>query len=308
MLSRTSIPPASSRTTSASAQPAPIRTCGRTIDTTQTEKRPIASKRSKGHAFSLTKWYFDCVAADGRAVIAYWTSLEWRGVEVTWQNLTLYAVGEAPLGRSSLAPAPAPEVSDEGIVCHLPALGCVVTAASRQPPFEERLFATEQGGVVDWRVEAPVAAARFDLEGLDPVQGAGYVERVYITVPPWRLPIRELRWGRWLDSEASRSVVWIEWRGAEPRTWVFADGARIDAAVTDEGVVADGVRVLLDEDRMLHERDFAEIAAKIPPLNALVPKSLLELRETKWCSGGRLLDADGRERRGYAVHEVAVFR
>ena len=264
--------------------------------------------RRNGPPFSLTKWYFDCVAADGRVVIAYWASLAWRGVAVTWQNLTLYEVGEAPLGRSSLASAPAPEVSDEGIVCRLSALGCVVTAASRQPPIEERLFATEEGGVVDWRVEAPVAAARFDLEGLNSVQGAGYVERIFITVPPWRLPIRELRWGRWLDSEASRSVVWIEWRGAAPRTWVFADGARLDAAVTDEGVVADRVRVVLEGSRTLHERAFAEIAATIPPLKAIVPKSLLELRETKWCSGGRLLDGDGPGRSGYAIHEVAVFR
>ena len=227
---------------------------------------------------------------------------------MTWQNLTLYEVGEAPRSRSSLASAPAPEVSDEGIVFRLPALGCVVTAASRQPPIEERLFATEEGGVVDWRVEAPVAAARFELEGLEPVQGAGYVERIFITVPPWRLPIRELRWGRWLDSDARRSVVWIEWRGAAPRTWVFADGARIDATVTDGGVVGERARVVLEERRTLHERAFAEIAATIPPLKALVPKSLLELRETKCCSGGRLVEADGPGQRGHAIHEVVVFR
>jgi hypothetical protein len=161
---------------------------------------------------------------------------------------------------------------------------------------------------VDWRVEAPVAAARFELEGLDPVLGAGYVERIFMTVPPWRLPIRELRWGRWLDSEASRSVVWIEWRGAAPRTWVFADGCRLDAAVTDEGVVADGARVVLDTTRTLHERAFAEIARTIPPLEAIVPAPLLELRETKWCSSGRLVKAGTPGPSGHAVHEVAVFR
>ena len=264
--------------------------------------------RRNGPTFSLTKWYFDCVAADGRVVIAYWATLAWRGVTVTWQNVTLYEVGEAPLGRSSLASAAAPEVSTDRIVCRLSALGCVVTAVSRQPPIEERLFATEEGGVVDWRVEAPVAAVRFELDGLEPVHGAGYVERVFITVPPWRLPIRELRWGRWHDPEATRSVVWIEWRGAAPRTWVFADGARLDAHVTDEGIVSGRARVVLERGRTLHERAFAEIAATIPPLKATVPKSLLEFRETKWCSSGRLVNGSGPGLSGHALHEVAVFR
>src|SRR3954468_19183021 len=107
-------------------------------------KWPTASMRRNGPPFCLTKWYFDCVAADGRAVIAYWASLAWRDVVLTWQNVTLYEAGKAPVSRSGLGPAPAPELNDGWIVCRLPALGCVVTAASRQHPIEQRLFATER--------------------------------------------------------------------------------------------------------------------------------------------------------------------
>lgn len=258
--------------------------------------------------FSLTKWYFDCVATDGRAVIGYWASLAWHNVALTWQNVTLYEAGRPPVSRSSLVSASLPEVVGDTITWCAPALGCVAGIESQQPPIEERLLASD-AGIVDWRAEAPAAVVTFKLDGCTPVHGPGYAERIFISIPPWRLPIRELRWGRWIDLAAHRSVVWIDWRGDSPRTWVFVDGIKAPAAVvTDEIICADGMKIVLGERRTLHARAFAEIASTIPPLHAVVPKSLLALRETKWCSAGTLLERGAAEQTGCAIHEVAVFR
>ena len=261
-----------------------------------------------GAPFSLTKWYFDCVAADGRVVIGYWASLAWRKIALTWQNITLYEPGHPPAARSSLVPGPPPEVAGKTITWRAPALTCAVGVESRQRPIDERLL-DEGTGVVDWRAEAPAALVSVQLNGFAPVQGPGYAERLFITVPPWRLPISELRWGRWLDAAASRSVVWIDWRGESPRTWVFVDGlAAAGAVVTDECVRAGALNIAFDERRTLHARVFAEIAATIPPLRAVVPKSLLALRQTKWCSAGTLRNASEAALAGCAIHEVVVFR
>ena len=267
-----------------------------------------AGSSSAKAPLKLTKWYFDCVAADGRAVIAYWASLAWRGVALTWQNVTLYEAGRPPVSRSSLLPAPPPEVTGDTITCRMSALECMINVESRQRPIEERLFDGDDGAV-EWRAQAPAAAVRLELRGFSPVQGSGYAERIFLSMPPWHLPIRELRWGRWLDPVASRSVVWIDWRGAQPRTWVFVDGIKArTAVVTDESISAGGVRLLLGERRTLHERAFADVAATIPSLRAVVPKSLLALRETKWCSAGVLLDGNAPAQTGFAIHELAVFR
>ena len=67
--------------------------------------RAPARMRRIGTPFTLTKWYFDCVDAEARAVIGYWASLAWRGVALTWQNVTLFEPGKAPVSRSSLASA-----------------------------------------------------------------------------------------------------------------------------------------------------------------------------------------------------------
>lgn len=254
--------------------------------------------------FALTKWYFDCVDAEGRAVIGYWASLAWRGVALTWQNVTLFEPGKAPASRSSLAPASPPDASG----WRAEALGCAMDFEPRQPPFEERLLA-EDSGVVEWRVEAPAALVSASVRGFAPVNGTGYAERILITIPPWRLPIRELRWGRWIDESTSRSVVWIDWRGEAPRTWVFVDGAAAPRPeVTDERVSAGALAVTLSERRTLQSRSLAEIASTIPPLEAVVPRSFLGLRQSRWCSDGLLEDGDGAPCSGRAIHEVVVFR
>lgn len=261
-----------------------------------------------GPRFTLTKWYFDCVAPDGRVVIGYWASLAWRRLALTWQHVALYESGQAPVRRSSLVPTPAPEVAGDTIAWHAPALACVMGVRSQQRPFEVRLLDAPTG-VVEWRAEAPAALVSVELSGFAPVHGPGYAERIFITVPPWRLPIRELRWGRWLDAAASRSVVWIDWRGNSPCTWVFVDGDRVPSAtVTDERVCAGGMTVAIDERRILDARAFAEVAATIPALQAVVPTSFLALRQTRWCSAGTLREGNAAALAGRAIHEVVVFR
>lgn len=257
--------------------------------------------------FALTKWYFDCVSVDGRVAIAYWASLAWRGLALKWQNVTLYEPGRPPVTRSSLAAGPPPDATGGGIHWAMPALESSLRIEPRQPPIEARLLEGD-AGAVEWRAEAPGAAMSFEFAENAPVVGMGYAERIHITLPVWRLPIRELRWGRWLDRQAHRSLVWIDWRGEAPRSWVFADGSRLHGAtVTDEGVLADGMALSLGPHRILHARRFAEIAAAIPPLRGLVPKSMLALREDKWCAPGTLQEGDGAVQSGDAIHELVVF-
>jgi len=264
--------------------------------------------RRGGAPFTLTKWYFDCVAPDGRVVIGYWASLAWRSLAFTWQNVVLYESGQLPTRRSSLVSATPPDVRGDAITWRAPALGCVIDVKSRQPPIKERLL-DDNTGVVEWRAEAPAAVVSVELRGFAPVQGPGYAERILLTVPPWRLPIRELRWGRWLDAAASRSVVWIDWRGKSSRNWVFVDGIIAPSAVvTDESVCTGTANLVLGERRTLEALAFSEIATTIPALKAVVPKSILALRQTRWCSSGTLREGNAAALTGHAIHEVVVFR
>lgn len=258
--------------------------------------------------FSFTKWYLDCVDADGRSVILYWAALAWHGLALTWHSVLLHEPDRQPLQRTSLVRVAAPRRRSGAIAWRAPALGCEVNAAPRQESFAVRLLDGERGAV-DWHCEAPAAETSVEVTGHAPIRGPGYAERLVLTLAPWRLPIDELRWGRWVAADASRSVVWIDWRGARPATWIFVDGVRQPPGeVTEAGVATGGTSVQLDARKPLPARSLRELIGSIPPLRSTMPASLLALRETKWRSAGTLLEAEREPLSGWAIHELVSFR
>jgi hypothetical protein len=121
-----------------------------------------------------------------------------------------------------------------------------------------------------------------------PVTGLGYVEVLTLTLPPWRLPIDELRWGRFCAADGG--AVWIEWRGPHPLKLGLLDGA--PAPFMPE-------RLGLRDHRVLRSGRIGETAlAMIPRLDRL-PGRVLGLSETKWLSRGALAGSEG-----WAIHEV----
>ncbi len=256
--------------------------------------------------FTLTKWYLDCATDDGRACIAYWVSLAWHTLSLTWQNVAVFCPDGSRSQRSSLARASAPLVREGGISWP-DTLGSHIEIAPCARPIEARLYECASG-CVDWRAEAPAAMVDAEFHELGRIAGPGYVERIVMTVPPWRLPIRELRWGRWVDASARRSVVWIDWRGREPQTRVFVDGTCApDPVVRDDAINAGTSTLTIGATHTLHERSLEDIVATIPPLRALVPARLLALRQSKWCSAAGLSVGNGQPVSGRAIHEKVVF-
>ena len=257
--------------------------------------------------FSLTKWYFDCATDDGRTAIGYCASLAWRHVSLTWQALTLWEHGEISLEHSVMAAVAMPRCQGDRIGWSAPRLGCNLAAERLVKPVEVRLL-DHPGGSVEWTCEAPAAVMTLSITGRSPMRGAGYVERIRLTIPPWQLPIRELRWGRWIDDAATHSVVWIDWRGPEPRTWVVVDGALTSPAdVCDTSIEAGPTGLTLDHRSTLSARSLADIVGRFAPLRAVVPSSLMSLRQEKWKSRGTWHSDGSSSLTGTAIHEWVVF-
>jgi hypothetical protein len=138
--------------------------------------------------------------------------------------------------------------------------------------------------------------------------GLGYAERLTLGHAPWRLPIDELRWGRWIASEGSRSAVWIDWRGPHPLTVVFVDGAREPSAVVGDDVISTGRAALtLTGRRVLHHRALRDIVGSSVALTRVLPAAWLEMQDCKWMSTGTLEVPGGRTETGWAIHEHVRF-
>lgn len=229
---------------------------------------------------SLTKWYLDCVDDAGRLCIAYWARLAWRGISIAYSSVLFDGATDEHL----FAVAP-PSIDGDTLTWSAAPLQLDIAMERRTPAFETALI-----DGVQWRCLMPSADARIRRRDRE-LRGCGYAEVLELTVAPWRLPIDELRWGRFTGAG---SLVWIEWLGEHPLTLYIADGVRIDPA---------DVTLTIDEKRVVRDATLGETLAFI---RRLLPKRIVDTRETKWCGQATLQRGDNADR-GVVVYETVRF-
>jgi len=257
--------------------------------------------------FSLTKWYLDVVDPSGRCAIGYSTELLWGPAGVRWEALWLRQPGVPPIHRWAVGRAEPPDrrspvrpATPGAIEWQSPALGYNLSCEPWTWPVAERLYESAEGAV-DWTCEAPAATVRLTSDRVG-VAGAGYVECLTLTLPPWRLPISELRWGRWSCAATRRSLVWIEWRGAHPLTLVLQDGRRADDGRVDDHRVRAGACELVFEDTTVLYADRLGDTAGLGALAGRLPRRWRDLEDRKSLSIGR----SGNDS-GWVIHETVRF-
>ena len=137
------------------------------------------------------------------------------------------------------------------------------------------------------------------------VDGFGYAERLRLTIPPWRLPIRTLRWGRYVS--AQRSLVWIDWTGESACRAVFLNGRPATAVrVDDDGVeLAGGTRATFDRGLIVRSGTLGRtVLGAIPGLRSAAPARIFQVEECKWRSRTLVSAAGGESEEGWSIHEV----
>ena len=249
--------------------------------------------------FSLRKWYLDCVSKSGDLCIAYRAELKLGAAELLASGVLRFddrgGVRTRWTGRSCPEPA-----GDEVLTWEAPALGVTARFERLDPPCEATLLDGPEG-TVRWSCLHPRAEVEMWLAG-EQLRGAGYAEILELTVPPWKLPIDELRWGRLLTP--SHGLVWIEWQGSHPQRLVLLDGRAVPGELEEEGLRAGPSRARLREPRVLRSGRIGEIVLAVAPaLEQIVPGRVLGLAEAKWLSRGALRVGSSEEE-GWAIHEL----
>jgi hypothetical protein len=237
--------------------------------------------------FTLRKSYLDVVDGAGRCGIAYSAELAWGPFSLRWEGLSLHEPGRPPVHRSSWG--------GRGTI------GLQVTCEPWCQPFATRLLATPSG-TLDWSCDAPGAHVAIQSDDGVRIEGSGYAEHLVLAMLPWKLPIDELRWGRWIADGSRRSIVWIDWRGACPLTLVVENGSAHeakDAAVDDATVRCGGTTLRLTGTTKLHSRTLDEILGRRASLLDRLPASWRTLEDRKCLSRAVVGDESG-----WAIHET----
>lgn len=258
--------------------------------------------------FLLVKWYFDLVAEDGTAFIAYAARLRWGAVRMRYAATLLSSPAATVQEAATLRHVRPPHRTRRSILWRNDSLDVRGRWQVRSPAIRATLASGEEGGI-DWACVAPRADASVHI-GSRRLVGRGYVERIRVGIPPWRLPFHVLRWGRFISPE--HSLVWIGWEGESPLRRVWLDGVeQADASISDAGVRGlDGRRGLrIDPARVLRQRQvLTTLADVVPELARRLRGPLSGMHELKWLGRGTLGDGHGDADEGWTIHEVVTWR
>jgi hypothetical protein len=257
-------------------------------------------------AFLLSKSYADCVSAEGAAFIAYAFDVSWGPVHLRY-NASI-----------SCTPATSVRVQTTGLGFTAPVVeGDLVTWTSgrigfggnwtrREAPLRKNVHSS-QAGSIHWDCVVPAGIAHVQFSNGHSLDGLGYVERIDLSIAPWGMPIRTVRGGHFIAENGS--AVWMEWAGQNPVRFGYLEGRPAALADTSDTAVQFNEGILeLSRSKVLREGYLADtVFSRLPDINDLVPRSVLEIEDHKWLSAATLHRPGLPDIIGWAIHEYTVW-
>jgi hypothetical protein len=236
---------------------------------------------TRPRCFSLVKWYVDLVTQDGIALIAYAGRLCWRQLSMTYSSVMVSTADGRQYEKHTFGRMESPQLDDDVLTWNQRALRVVGRWRRLQPPIRKQLIAGAKGEITWWCV-MPCADARVRVDG-HVFDGLGYAEQVSLSISPWTLPFRTLRWGR--HTSEHHAIVWIDWAGDDTRRYVWFNGVEQHGSRLGENSVGDltgGTTLSWRDARdVCRRRPVAIIAEDIPaPLHRLLTP-MIALHEHK---------------------------
>jgi hypothetical protein len=225
--------------------------------------------------------------------------MRWRGLHLNYCSV-IYMVGEVAESRTSLRRFHVNE-GDGEIGVEIPGLKVLGkwkadSAAVRQTVYED------SAGYVHLNCIQPRSIARIRI-GDRELAGLGYAECLTLTLMPWELPLRELRWGRFVSPQDA--LVWTDWRGPYSTSFAFHNGRKLETqCVSESELVAGDATLRMKDSTPIREGRLREtVLPGAPALRRIFPHSIFNVEECKWRSRG-VLDVGDRHAEGWVIHEV----
>ena len=258
--------------------------------------------------FLLRKWYLDLITSDGTVLILYAARLRWRTLRLGYASVLHAAPAEPRWEEATIRRVEEPRL--QGNVLRWQSDMLQVRGLWRRdtPPIR-RTLARGRDGVIQWTCHMPRARASVTCRDAA-LDGVGYVESLRLTILPWKLPFRTLRWGR--HASDRHSLVWIDWGGAgrDHRRWVWFDGhEEYDTALTESGLsgLAGGGELHLEGSRDVRDRRVLATLTDVVPALARLVGPLAGMHEHKQVDRSSIVRAGQPLDHGWTLHEVVTW-
>ena len=263
-------------------------------------------KSRKSKIFNLEKFYLDCIDAEGNCFILYWASLEIYYLKFYYSGLIFSDSKNVTIENYSLKRTPQPLVN-ELLSIDNPLLQIKGNWLRRDKPILLSLFKDKKNRELIWDCHHPKALAEIEYNNIT-FKGYGYAETLSLPIKPWNLPIKELKWGRFLSDHYT--IIWIQWKGESPLNRIICNGKEYNDAtfLVDRVIFNQGCFALLFQDiSTLRTGKINNVLAKSHLLKTFVCSRILNGNETKWKAKTVLALNDKIVEDGWSLYEKVTW-
>jgi hypothetical protein len=255
--------------------------------------------------FKLDKWYFDCVSPQGEVLICYAAKVRYGPLGFSYSARMTKAPQGDLIQRQSLSFGHA-EKADGAITLHNRGLR-IDGRWSGGSPIARTTLVDVPAGTIEWECLSANAAVSAHIGGRL-FEGTGYVERLSMTIPPWRLPFTVLRWGRYISADRRNRAVWIDLVGELNRSWIWLNSDDpVTGNVGDRGVRTNVSELVFETARPIRSDNVAQsLLGRLEFLKRLLPRALRAIAEEKQVASCTLA-VGGTTSRGTAISEVVTW-
>ena len=251
---------------------------------------------------ALQKYYFDVVSDNGDYAIAYWGTLRLPVLSATYSELSGSALPE-PYSRFRVSRTDSPPDHRRFEFVDANSKVRAKWVAIGQSP---RLF--YENDLLRWELVQLRSQVALYRDAAPLLAGSGYGELVTLLVPPWRLGIRKLRWGRYLSDRAF--LMWIVAEGETPIRYGVVDQSQFDDVTFAEGEVKIGDATLQigTKIRVVSEGDvLGGRSLFLGALSFLVFGDRPRIKQSKAVSKCNLRRGSGLLENGHIISETVWF-
>jgi len=270
------------------------------------------TKKPPGEKFYLCKWFLDFIGENGDAMIFYAAKLKWHGWSVSYTSWLHYDGVSPVCFKSRFYDVQLPHEQNSKITWGDAKFGVSGTWESLANRIQTRIYSSEEGSL-DWNCFQPASKVQLRINNTI-ITGRGYAEQLILTLPPWKIPMDELRWGQF--SSGKSFMVWIELREKEKLQWLWLNGRKIEKCIFEDDhitlpendlVLNLDKGVLLESDKKVFSL-VQKMISYMPGIKNLIPINFLMADEFKWLSKGELLLKNQKISTGMAIHELVNFK
>lgn len=273
-----------------------------------------SDKKSNTHQrnFHLNKWFLDFVGENGEAMVFYAAKLTWGGLVVPYASWLHYDPNNGVSQKSRFRNVQMPKQKDSLITWSDSKFGVEGNWQSLAKLLQARLFESKEG-YLDWNCFQPSSKVQLKINNRI-LEGRGYAEQLILTATPWKIPMNELRWGRFGSIE--EQMVWIEIKKEEDkRKWLWLNGEEIKNCIIKDDYISIPEKKLilkLDQGIVLEsEKKIFSVVEKllrhIPGFGKLMPVKFLMADNHKWLSKAEFQKNGSPFTRGMSIHEWVNF-